>query len=92
MLRTINPLAKRIAQTITNALNDMNLIVTTDYYLDQNREFELTALQFGLTSGVITPNEYRSFLGYEPLATIDTVETNDVNDIDKSVKKKVKIG
>jgi HK97 family phage portal protein len=92
MLRTINPLAKRISQTITNALNDMNLIVTTDYYLDQNREFELTALQFGLTSGVITPNEYRSFLGYEPLGQINVVETNDVNDIDKSIKKKVKIG
>lgn len=91
MLRTVNPLAKRIMQTITNSLNDANLIVACDLYLDQNREFELTALQFGLTSGVITPNEYRSFLGYEPLANIE-IDNNIEENIELRVKKKVKIG
>ena len=89
MLDTINPLAKKISETISNNLGDKTLVVTCDYYMDSNKDFELTALQFGLNSGVITANEYRSFLGYPPMNEIPIIEEPETTEL--SVKKKVRI-
>lgn len=89
MLDTINPLAKKISETISKSLGDSNLIVTCDYYMDSNKEFELSALQYGLTSGVITANEYRSFLGYAPMNDITQLESTETTEL--NIKKKVRI-
>lgn len=89
MTNTINPLAKKLLSTINNSItNKDNAVITVELFHDSNREFELSAMQFGLLQGAFDVNDYRQFLGYEPIELPTVTNEPEI----KRIKKKTIIG